>query len=67
MKKTYNNSKEITKELKLLKLKRDISLEEIKLVKEQFKEDLSVGNWFQTIFETVGKFGVYTLARKFLK
>ncbi|AZJ32371.1 hypothetical protein SAMN05444344_2830 [Tenacibaculum mesophilum] len=67
MKKTYNNSKEITKELKLLKLKRDISLEEIKLVKEQFKEDLSVGNWFQTIFEAVGKFGVYTLARKFLK
>ena len=52
MKKAYNNSKEITKELKLLKLKRDISLEEIKLVKEQFKEDLSVGNWFQTIFET---------------
>lgn len=67
MKRNYNNSKEIAKELKLLKLKRDISLEEIKLVKHQFREDLSVGSWLQTIVETVGKYGIYTLAKRILK
>lgn len=67
MSKSYNSNKEITRELRLLKLKRDISLEEIKLVKEQFKEDLSFGNWFKTVFEAVGKIGAYRLAKKIIK
>lgn len=67
MKKSYNNRQEILKELKLLKLKRDISFEEIKLIKEQFKDDLSFGNWFQTAIQTFGRLGVYNLAKRILK
>lgn len=60
----YNNAKEINSDLKVLKLKRDISIEELKLVKEEFKEDLSVSNWVQSALKIFAKLGMYRLARK---
>tara|TARA_R110002049_G_scaffold302713_2_gene496075 strand:- start:15306 stop:15425 length:120 start_codon:yes stop_codon:yes gene_type:complete len=36
---------QIEEDLKILKLKRDISIEELKLVKQDFKDDLSISNW----------------------
>ena len=65
--KTYKNSEEITKELKRLKLKRDISVEEIKLIKQQFKEDISISSWIQTAVKSLGRLGAYSLAKKIIK
>ncbi|CAM1368512.1 conserved protein of unknown function [Tenacibaculum soleae] len=67
MKKHYKNSQEITTELKKLRLKRDISVEEIKLIKEQLKEDLSIANWIKTLATNLGKLGVYNFAKKIMK
>lgn len=67
MKKHYKNSQEITTELKKLRLKRDISVEEIKLIKEQLKEDLSIANWIKTLATNIGKLGVYNFAKKIMK
>ena len=67
MKKRYKNSQEITTELKKLRLKRDISIEEIKLIKEQLKEDLSIANWIKTMAINLGKLGVYNFAKKIMK
>jgi len=64
MKTTYKNLDEVSKELKRLKLKRDISVEEIKLIKHQFKDDLSYANWIKTIASTAGKLGLKKLINK---
>lgn len=67
MKKFYKNQEEIVVELQKLKLKRDISIEELKIVKQQFKEDISISSWLQTAFRTLGRFGAYNLAKKIIK
>ncbi|WNW01725.1 hypothetical protein RRF68_12225 [Tenacibaculum sp. HL-MS23] len=67
MKKHYKNSQEITTELKKLRLKRDISVEEIKLIKEQLKEDLSIANWIRTLATNLGKLGAYNFAKNMMK
>lgn len=67
MKKRYNNNQEIINELKKLRLKRDISVEEIKLIKEQLKEDLSIANWLKTLATNLGKLGVYNFAKRIMK
>ena len=67
MNKRYKNNQEITTELKKLRLKRDISVEEIKLIKEQLKEDLSIANWLKTLATNLGKLGVYNFAKRIMK
>ncbi|GAA4238790.1 hypothetical protein GCM10022291_30650 [Postechiella marina] len=62
----YENAEEIAKDLEVLKLKRDISIEELKLVKQSFKEDLSLANWVQTILKTIGKVGFFKIAKKII-
>lgn len=66
MKKVYNNQEEISQELRKLRLKRDISIEELKLVKEQVKDDLSVGEWAQSALITIGKLGLYNFVKRLL-
>ncbi|SFZ89884.1 hypothetical protein SAMN05428642_101617 [Flaviramulus basaltis] len=65
--KTYNNSETIERELKILDLERQIALEEFKVVKEAYKEDLKPLNWIQSGFKMASKFGVMLLAKKILK
>lgn len=60
----YENKEQIINDLELLKLKRDISIEELKLVKQEFKDDLSLSNWMQVLLKTLGKLGLYRLAKK---
>lgn len=67
MKSSYKNQEEISTELKTLRLKRDISIEEIKLVRLQFKEDLSIKNWLQTGLKTLGKLSAYSFIKKIIK
>ncbi len=66
MKSNYKNNKDIILELRRLKLKRDISIEELKLIKEDFKHDLSLGNWVKTIIVTFGKLGTRKLIKKIM-
>lgn len=67
MKTTYNTQKDISRELKRLRLQRDISIEELKLVKQQFKDDLSANKWFKSVLASAGKFGLYKLLQKVTK
>ncbi len=60
----YENTEQIANDLELLKLRRDISIEELKLVKQELKDDLSLSTWMQTLLKTVGKLGLYKLAKK---
>tara|TARA_R110002049_G_scaffold242357_1_gene416189 strand:+ start:29289 stop:29486 length:198 start_codon:yes stop_codon:yes gene_type:complete len=60
----YENAQEIAKDLEVLKLKRDISIEELKLVKQEFKDDLSIANWLRTVLKTIGKVGLFRVAKK---
>lgn len=66
MMRNYRNKTEISRDLKILKLKRDISLEELKLVRSQFKEDLSMNNWIQAGIKTFSKVGLYRFIRKII-
>ena len=65
--KTYNNLETIERDLKILDLERQIAWEEIKGVKEAYKEDLKPLNWIQSGFKMASKFGVMLLAKKILK
>ncbi|WP_442267206.1 hypothetical protein ACSIGC_05810 [Tenacibaculum sp. ZS6-P6] len=67
MKKSYSNQKEITKELRKLKLQRKIAFEEIKLIKHEFKEDISINNWITTVIKTITRIGIYNLAKKLVR
>ncbi|MDY0780125.1 hypothetical protein [Tenacibaculum sp. IB213877] len=67
MKTIYNNNKEIKEELHRLKLERDISIEELKIIKHQIKDDLSLPNWFQTAVKTAGRYGLYNMVKKIIK
>ncbi|HKJ06252.1 MAG TPA: hypothetical protein VJ970_02170 [Flavobacteriaceae bacterium] len=67
MKKIYNNSEEIAKDVKRLRLKRDISIEELKVVKNEFKDSLSVSNWLQSVLSFATKLGAYAFTRKLIK
>ena len=60
----YTNAKEIEDDLAILKLKRDITIEELKMVKQDLKDDLSLSSWVESILKTVGKIGLYKVAKK---
>ena len=46
--KIYRNSENIERDLKILNLERQIAWEEIKAVKEEYKEDFRPYNWIQS-------------------
>lgn len=66
MKKGYENFDDIAKDLKILKLRRNISIEELKLIKEQFKDDLTLSNWVQIALKTIGKVGLFRAVKKII-
>ncbi len=65
--KTYNSFKDIDNDLKKLDLERQIAWEELKLVKEEFKEDLQPLNWISSALKVVGKMGGFMLLKKIIK
>ncbi|WP_452231866.1 DUF6327 family protein [Lacinutrix sp. MEBiC02595] len=65
--KTYNSFKDIDNDLKKLHLERQIAWEELKLVKEEFKEDLNPLNWVRTALKIAGKMGGFMLLKKIIK
>jgi len=65
--KTYQSFEEIELELKQLDLQRKITYEEIKLLKEDFKQDLQPLQWMQTGAKYAGKFGMMYFIKKLFR
>lgn len=65
--KQYESFDDIEKDLKRLSLERNIALEEMKLLKSEFKDDLKPINWVSTIFSAFGKYGLYAIIKRILK
>ncbi|MGC1204493.1 MAG: hypothetical protein WA839_06365 [Flavobacteriaceae bacterium] len=63
----YNNIENLEKDLKVLNLERQIAWEEIKAVKEEYKEDFRPYNWIQTGLKIASKFGAMVLLKKIFK
>ncbi|WP_019669334.1 hypothetical protein [Eudoraea adriatica] len=59
--KQYNNLKEINHDLKRLSLERQIAWEEMKGLKEDFKESVQPHNWFGPILSSAKKYGILYL------
>ncbi|SEL95001.1 hypothetical protein SAMN04487910_3688 [Aquimarina amphilecti] len=67
MKKTYTSFKEIENDLRRLNLQRQISLEEMKLLKSNLKEDIQPYQWFSTVLSAVKKYGILYLIKRMFK
>ncbi|WP_378175474.1 DUF6327 family protein [Aquimarina sp. SS2-1] len=67
MRKTYHSFEEIERDLKTYSLQRQISLEELKLLKSELKEDLQPNQWVLTLFSAVKKYGIYYLIKRLFK
>jgi len=65
--KIYQDIESIERELKILNLERQIAFEEIKNLKEAYKEDLKPLNWIQAGAKIAGKFGGLMLLKKIIK
>lgn len=64
---TYTSLEAINHDLRILNLQRKIQLEELKLNRHQFKEDLSPANWIGTLLKGVKKYGILLLLKKIIK
>ncbi len=65
--KVYNDMESVARDLKILKLERDIAWEEIKALKADYKEDLKPYNWIQTGIKLASKYGMMVLLKKIIK
>ncbi|MFL0353721.1 hypothetical protein [Xanthomarina sp. GH4-25] len=65
--KQYQSFEDIETDLKRLSLERNIALEEMKLLKSEFQDDLKPANWIQSAIKTAGKYGLFLLAKRFFK
>ncbi|OBX27071.1 hypothetical protein LX77_00548 [Gelidibacter algens] len=64
--KSYKSFDDIDYELNKLKLEREIAWEELKVVKNEFQEDLRPFNWVSTGLKFAGKYGVFVLLKKII-
>ncbi len=65
--KTYKNAASVERDLKILDLERKIAFEEIKLLKEDYKEDLKPINWLNSGLKYASKFLSIMLLKKIFK
>ncbi len=65
--KTYNSFEDIELDLKRLSLERQIGIEQMKAVKNEFAEDLKPLNWVSTAVKVAGKYGLFVLLKKMFK
>ncbi|MGR7811873.1 DUF6327 family protein [Lacinutrix undariae] len=65
--KHYESFNDIDQALKTLKLERNIALEEMKLLKNEFKDNLKPASWVETLLSVAGKYGGYVLLKRFFK
>jgi hypothetical protein len=65
--KTYKNAASVERDLKILDLERKIALEEIKLLKEDYKEVLKPINWLHSGLKYAGNFTGMMILKKIFK
>lgn len=65
--KHYKTEQQIKQDLRRLQLKKEIAWEELKTLKDDFKESLQPYQWMQTGLKLFSKFGVMMLVRKIIK
>lgn len=65
--KVYNDIESVERDLKILNLERQIAWEEIKAVKEEYKENLRPFSWIQSGIKLASKFGAMVLLKKIIK
>lgn len=65
--KSYENFDEIERDLQLLRLEKNIALEELKLVKHNFNESLSSLSWITIALKYLSKYGFLFLIKKIFK
>lgn len=65
--KIYKSFDEIEYDLTRLKLEQQIAWEEIKGVKNEFKQDIQPLNWVSTGMKVAGKYGAFVLLKKLMK
>lgn len=63
----YEDMESLDKDLHILNLERQIAWEEIKSVKEDYKEDLKPLKWIQSALAFASKLGAMLLVRKIVK
>ncbi|WP_067150285.1 hypothetical protein [Pseudotamlana agarivorans] len=62
----YKDMKHVDQELKILKLQRAIAWEEIKGLKEDYKEDFKLEHWLHTALRLGGQYGLVLLFKKIM-
>ncbi|MFL1012445.1 hypothetical protein [Flavisericum labens] len=65
--KTYHNSESLERDLKILDLERQIAWEELKSIKQEYKESFKPLNWVQSALKMIGKYGGFVLLKKLMK
>ncbi len=65
--KVYNDIDSVERDLKILNLERQIAWEEIKAVKEEYKEDFRPYNWIQTGLKVASKYGAMLLLKRIIR
>ena len=65
--KNYQSFEEIEMDLKLLSLQRQIAVEELNGLKQQFQEDLQPLHWIQSGFKIARKLSTLMLLKKIFK
>ncbi|GGW60764.1 hypothetical protein DFQ11_102638 [Winogradskyella epiphytica] len=62
----YTSFEAIENDLKRYKLERDIAWEELKLIKNEYKENLQPMNWLSTALKLTGKYSFIAVIKKWL-
>jgi hypothetical protein len=65
--KIYTDIQNVERDLKILDLERKIAWEEIKAVKEEYKENFKPLNWVQSGLKMAGKLGAMMLLKRAVK
>lgn len=65
--KIYTDIQNVERDLKILDLERKIAWEEIKAVKEEYREDFKPLNWVQSGLKMAGKLGAMMLIKRAVK
>ena len=64
MNKKYTSFEEIEEDLVRLKLERDIAWEELKLIKNEYKDDFKPLNWVSSVLKFASKYGVMVILKR---
>ncbi len=63
----YSNHEEIDYNLERLSLERQIALEKLKIVKDDYADHFKPLGWMQSGIKLAGKYGIFVLLKKLFK